>query len=91
MPCDAEVRREPSRSICSFFRISKRFPWAKFIYRCNASLAEKWTRRAVGFRLMIDGAVKSPINLNAHRYMSSSPISTCFYVYKKQALLRLRP
>ena len=34
MPCHAEARREPSRSVCSVFRISKRFHTEMVIWRC---------------------------------------------------------
>lgn len=49
--CDAEVRREPSRALSSFSRKSLELPWAKFIYRCNAS---GW----VGLGLGLGGSAK---------------------------------
>ena len=45
MACDAEARHEPSRSVCSISRKSKRFPWALFICRCNASVKVRFASR----------------------------------------------
>ena len=37
MAFKGEAWSVPSARLCSFLRKSKDLPWAKFIYRCNAS------------------------------------------------------